>query len=262
MNPLAEIWKERRTLVALVGRELRLRQAGSLGGLAWSVLVPLAQLLILTTVFSLVLRIRLSGIGSDVPFAITLAWGFFPWLAFQDAVSRGTTVLVDQGTMLKRMGFSPALLLAQPVLAAQVQLAVSLGLLLVLMPFLGVGLAPGTPLLLLAMLAGFLLALGAVFLLGTLQVYFRDTSQIVGVSLQALFYLTPIVYAVDMAPESLRFLLALNPLSGVVGAYRAFALGMPVPVLALAWSFFCGLTLVLAGSWALYRARPEMADLV
>lgn len=146
--------------------------------------------------------------------------------------------------------------------AAQVQLAVSLGLLLVLMPLLGVGLSPGTPLLLLAMLAGFLLALGAVFLLGTLQVYFRDTSQIVGVSLQALFYLTPIVYAVDMAPESLRFLLALNPLSGVVGAYRAFALGMPVPVLALAWSFVCGLALVLAGSLALYRARPEMADLV
>ncbi len=63
MNALAEIWKQRRTLAALVGRELRLRQAGSLGGLAWSVLVPLAQLLILTTVFSLVLRIRLSGIN-------------------------------------------------------------------------------------------------------------------------------------------------------------------------------------------------------
>ena len=262
MNALAVMWKQRRTLAGLVGRELRLRQAGSLGGLAWSVLVPLAQLLILTTVFSLVLRIRLSGIGSEVPFAVTLAWGFFPWLAFQDAVSRGTTALVDQGAMLKRMGFAPAVLLAQPVLAAQVQLAVSLVLLLVLMPVLGVGLSPGTPLLLLAMLASFLLSMGAVFLLGALQVYFRDTSQIVGVSLQALFYLTPIVYAVDMAPDSLRWLLAINPLSGVVGAYRAFALGIPVPMLALAWSFFCGLTLVVAGSWALDRARPEMADLV
>ena len=59
MNAVAEIWGERRTLAALVGRELRLRHAGSLGGLAWSVLVPLAQLLILTTVFSLVLLIRL-----------------------------------------------------------------------------------------------------------------------------------------------------------------------------------------------------------
>lgn len=262
MNALGEIWRERRALLALVGRELRVRQAGSLGGMAWAVLVPLAQLLILTTVFSLVLRVRLSGMGSEVPFAVTLAWGFFPWLAFQDAVSRGTTLLVDQGTLVKRMGFSPAVLLAQPVLAAQAQLMVSLGLLLLLMPVLGVPISAGAPLILIAMLCGSMLALGAVFFLGTLQVYFRDTSQIVGVALQALFYLTPIVYTVEMAPDALRFLLALNPLSGVVGAYRAFALGLPIPLLGLGWSFVCSIILLVAGGWALGRARPEMADLV
>lgn len=262
MKTLAEIWYARRTLAALVGRELRVRQAGSVGGLAWSVLIPLLQLLILTTVFSLVLRVRLTGMGSEVPFAVTLAWGFFPWLAFQEALSRGTTALVDQSTLLKRMGFSPGVLLAQPVFAALVQLIVSLVLLLLLMPVLGVPVSPRAPLILLPILCGTLLALGAVLLAGTLQVYFRDSSQMVGVALQALFYLTPIVYTVEMAPEALRFALALNPLSGVVGAFRAFALGLPLPLGEFAWSFVCAFSLLLAGGWAVDRARSEMADLV
>jgi lipopolysaccharide transport system permease protein len=249
-------------LSSLVVRDLRTRHAGSLGGLAWAVLTPLFQLVILTTVFSLVLQVRLGGAAAGVPFAVTLAWGFFPWLAFQEGVGRATTALVDNGVFLRRMAFPPAVVLAQPILASVVELLVALVLLTAAMPLLGVAIPDTLPLVVVPVLLGALLALGVAFLVGTLHVYFRDANEIVGAVLQAWFYLTPIVYTLEIAPPALRGLLAVNPLCGVVGGYRAFALGQPVPFLALAWSACCAAVLLWLGAKALTRAGPEMADLV
>lgn len=260
------MWQEllggRRTLLALVLRDLRTRNAGSAGGLAWAVLTPLFQLAILTTVFSLVLRVRFGGVASDVPFAITLAWGFFPWLGFQEGVSRAATALVDQGVLLRRMGLPPAVVLAQPVLAAQVQLLVALLLVVGAMPLFGVALEPRLLGIVLPFALGTLLSLGAAVIAGILHVYFRDTSALLGVVLQAWFYLTPIVYSLDMAPQSLRPVLLVNPVVGVVDGYRAFALGQPVPLGAMLWTAGVAGALLWAGARLLDRARPELPDLV
>ncbi|MFP6662805.1 MAG: ABC transporter permease [Deltaproteobacteria bacterium] len=262
MNVARELWQRREMLFSLVVRDLRTRHAGSVGGLAWAVLTPLFQLVILTTIFSLVLQVRLGGSAAEVPFAVTLAWGFFPWLAFQEGIGRATTALVDNGVFLRRMGFPPALVLAQPILASAVELVVALVLLSAAMPLLGVGISASLPLVVLPLVLGTLLALGVAFLVGTLHVYFRDAHEIVGAALQAWFYLTPIVYTLEIAPPALRGVLALNPLCGVVGGYRAFALGQPIPLLALAWSGFSAAALLWLGAKALTRARPELVDLV
>jgi lipopolysaccharide transport system permease protein len=262
MSVAAELWEARAMLGSLVARDLRTRHAGSVGGLAWAVLTPLFQLVILTTVFSLVLQVRLGDSAGGVPFAVTLAWGFFPWLAFQEGVGRATTALVDNGVFLRRMAFPPAVVLAQPVLAATIELLVALALLTAAMPLLGVAVPASLPLVVVPLMLGALLALGVSFLVGTLHVYFRDANEIVGAVLQAWFYLTPIVYTLDIAPPTLRSLLVVNPLCGVVGGYRAFALGQPVPFLALVWSAFCAAALLWLGTRAVARARSEMADLV
>ncbi|MFM8409501.1 MAG: ABC transporter permease [Alphaproteobacteria bacterium] len=254
-------WSRRGLLQALVARDLRTRYAGSSAGLLWAVVGPLLQIAILTTVFSMVLRVRF-GEDARVPFALALAWGLFPWIAFQEGVSRATTSLTDGGVLLKRMAFPAEVVLTQPVLSAAAQLVVALGVLLVLMPLFGVFPAASTPLCLLPLLLQVLLATGVGWILGVLNVYLRDTAQLVVAALQAWFYLTPIVYSADSAPPGLRGLLSLNPLSGIVEGFRAFALGGPVPWGALAWSACAALAALAAGAALVAKARSEMADLV
>lgn len=263
-RPLASLqllWSRRGLLRALVGRDLRTRYAGSSAGLLWAVVGPLLQIAILTTVFSLVLRVRF-GEDARAPFALALAWGLFPWIAFQEGVARATTSLVDGGVLVKRMAFPPEVVLAQPVLSAAAQLLVALGVLAVLMPLFGVLPSASILLCLLPLALQVVLATGVGWILGVLNVYLRDTAQVVVAALQAWFYLTPIVYSAEAAPPGLRGLLGLNPLSGIVEGYRAFALGGPTPWGGLAWSALVAFAALAGGALVVSRARNEMADLV
>jgi lipopolysaccharide transport system permease protein len=258
---LAELWRERELVRALVLRDLRSRYAGSSAGLVWSIASPLLQITILTIVFSFVLDVRLTGL-TDVPFPVVLAWGLFPWIAVQEALARSTTALVDNGVMIKRMSFRPEVLIVQVTLAAAIQQLVALALLGVAMPLLGVSLRPGLALCVLPFALQLCLMIGVGWILGVLHVYFRDTAQVVVAALQAWFYLTPIVYTLNTAPEILQRLLLLNPLCGIVETFRAFALGGPVPWLALTWSAVVSGLALAGGARLLERARGEIADLV
>jgi len=260
-GPIGELWRERSLLATLVLRDLRARYVGSSVGLVWSLAGPLLQIAILTIVFSFVLDVRLATPG-DVPFPVVLAWGLFPWIGFQEAVARGTTALVDNGVMIKRMAFRPGVRVAQAAVAAAVQQVAALALLTLLMPTLGVPVRPAVALCVMPFALQLALMIGIGWILGVSHVYFRDTAQVVVAALQAWFYLTPIVYTLNTAPETLQRLLLVNPLCGIVETFRAFALGGPVPWLALAWSATAALLALAGGARALSRARAEIADLV
>jgi ABC-type polysaccharide/polyol phosphate export permease len=262
LEPFRRLWRGRDLLRALVARDLRTRYAGSAAGMLWAVVNPLLQIAILTVVFSLVLRVRFGPVADGVPFAVVLAWGLFPWLAFQESVIRATTSLADNGILVKRMAFPPEIVLVEPILAATVQLGIALGLVLALMPMLGVGVAVTVPLCLIPLAIQMALAIGIGWILGVLHVYIRDTAQVVVAALQAWFYLTPIVYAVESAPEVLQDLLSINPLLGIVENFRAFALGEPPHWGALVWSAVAAVLSLAAGAFAVSRARAELADLV
>lgn len=261
-SSIARLWERRGLVRALVSRELRGRYAGSSAGLIWAGVGPLLQIAILTLVFSTILQVRFGAGASQAPFPIVLAWGLFPWLGFQDGVQRATTALTDSGVLVKRMAFPPEVVVVQPILAAAVQVAVALGLLLLVMPLLGVPIAATAPLCLLSLGLQVTFTVGVGWILGVLHVYIRDTAQVVVAALQAWFYLTPIVYPVDAAPEALRGLLSLNPMLGIIQSFRAFALGEPLAWGALAWSAVAAALVLAAGAAGLARARAEIADLV
>ena len=260
MSPFRILMERRSLVAALVSRDLRTRYAGSAAGLAWAVLNPLFQIVILTTVFSLVLRLKLGR--DDVPFGLALAWGFLPWLSFQDGLSRATTALVDGGVLVRRMAFPGEVLVAQTVLAALTLEVVAIGLLILVGPAFGSPWRPGLLLTPIPLLIQAALMLGLGFSLGILHVYLRDTAQIVSALLQAWFYLTPIVYALEDAPAGLRTVLSANPMSGVVESFRALALGLDVPWSRLAWSGLVAAVLLAAGARLMARGRAEVPDLV
>ncbi|MBI3769313.1 MAG: ABC transporter permease [Deltaproteobacteria bacterium] len=255
------VWRARTVVRALVVRDLRGRYVGSALGLVWSVVNPLAQLAIFTFVFSTVLSVRFEP--SDVPFVLYLAAALFPWLAFQESVLRSATCLVDNSVLVKRVVFPIEVLPVQIAISALVHQLIALALLLVLMVILGV--PPQASVLALPplLVVQLLLTVGIGWAVAALHVYFRDTAQVLGVVFPMWFYLTPIIYPYRLVPEALRPVLALNPLTALVEAYRDVLLHGVVPLgVRELWLAIVSVAVFAAGAAIFTRARGELSDLV
>lgn len=258
---LRAVWRARSVVRALFARDLRGRYAGSGFGLLWSVINPLAQLAIFTFVFSSVLAVRF-GEG-DRPFVLYLACALFPWLAFQESVLRSTTCLVDNAVLVKRVVFPVEVLPVQLALVALVHQLIALALLLVLMVALGVPPQPALLALPALVAVQTLLMVGCGWAAAALHVYFRDTAQVLNVVFPMWFYLTPIIYPHSLVPESLRPVLALNPVTALVQDYRDLFLHGVVPLGGRElWLVAVSVAAFVGGASIFGRARGELADLV
>jgi lipopolysaccharide transport system permease protein len=251
----------RRLLWQMVSTDLRGRYVGSLLGFTWSILHPLVLVGIFVLVFSRVLGATIDAGGGRVAYGVYLCAGLLPWMAFQEVVSRSTTVFLDQANLVRKINFPPAFLHGYVLCAAAVNLA------LLVAAFFVVLLPAGSPpraawilwpfFLLLQLLFGAGLGLAA----SVAHVFFRDTAQFVGLGLQVWFWLTPIVYPIEILPGRLSSLLAWNPLCRFTRIHQSLvldgrlpALGETVTALALAaLAVAAGLTLLAAT----YRRIPD-----
>jgi lipopolysaccharide transport system permease protein len=244
----------------LVRRDLKARYAGSLFGFLWAFVQPLWQLVLFTVVFSSILRVPLVGERTD-RFAYFLFAGLLPWLAFSEGVSRGTTAVVDNSNLVKKLQFPSQLLVAAVVVSALVHEAVALLVFAAILLMTGSLPAAGLLALAPAVVLQITLTLGLGLLVAGLQVYLRDTAQFVGIVLSAWFYLTPIVYPWSLVPEGLRGTLALNPLSSLVQLYRHALLGSALPsTAALASTGVVAVALLALGATVFRRLARRFGD--
>jgi ABC-type polysaccharide/polyol phosphate export permease len=231
VTSLGELRDSRELLVNLTQREVRGKYKRSVLGQSWSLLNPLAQVLVFTVVFSLFLRIPPdtgdpSGLRS---FALQLLCGLLPWAFFANAVNGGMGSLLANANLVKKVYFPREVLVASTVFALNVTFAVELLVLLAAVAvFGGLGVLPHlvvVPWLVLALTA---FALGIALMLSVANVYFRDTGQFVGILMQVWFYLTPVIYTLDYVAQAevevlgtpVEDLLALNPMSRFVECFR------------------------------------------
>jgi len=244
-----------------VRRDFRGRYAGSVLGFLWSFVQPLWSLALFTFIFSTVLKIS-PGIGERTSnFAIFLFCGLLPWTAIHEGVTRASTAITDNASLVKKMSFPSELLVLAVVLAALLHEAIAAGLFIVVLTVTGELSLRGLPMLLLAVPLQMALTVGLGLFLASVNVFFRDTAQLIGMLLTGWFYLTPIVYPVGLLPEHLRQWIALNPLTTLVHLYREALLGgdlLPVPgTTSLAITAMCTLA---AGLWLFRRLKPAFAD--
>lgn len=244
----------------LVRRDFQGRYAGSVLGFVWSFVQPLFLLGLYYFVFATVLKIPLYGERTE-NFALFLFAGLLPWMAFQEGVSRGTTAVTDNAVLVKKLTFPSEILVLAVALAALLHEGIAAVVFLVAVALLGQLDPVSLPWLAVALPLQMALTLGLGFLLASLNVLFRDISQILGMMLMAWFFLTPIVYPMTLVPEWLQPWIAANPITVLVSLYRlAFFGGEPVPVWQLG-----GLGLLSAGACfgglALFRRlKPTFVD--
>ncbi len=225
---LEALWKFRRFVFGMVGREFRGRYLGSLLGGLWAILTPLATILIYLVVFSAVMRGKLpsaaSAQGDSLSYGLFLCTGILIWGFFAEVVGRCQVVFVESANLLKKMSFPritlPVIVLLSAALNFALVAIVFLALLMAVRRFPGEAMAAFVPLL--AVQQGFAVGLG--ILLGTLHVFFRDVGQFWTVMLNLWFWSTPIVYPVAILPDGVRQILAWNPLTPLFLSYQQIVL--------------------------------------
>ena len=254
-------WRYRYFISSSIRTELRIKFVRSRLGGVWMILNPLAQVLIFAFILSAVLSAKLPGINNRYAYAIYLMAGTLGWSLFADIVTRCLTLFIDSGNILKKLAFPKIALPLVVVGSAVVNNALLFVAILLIFSLLGHLPGPTLLLLPLVMLVTIALALGLGLALGVLNVFMRDIGQVVPVSLQFLYWFTPVVYMANIIPAEYRACLVLNPLIPIVTAYQDILLHQRAPDWVSLGGTFALACVLLALALVLFRkASPEMVD--
>lgn len=245
----------------LARRDLRNRYLGSFSGGAWALLQPLVQLAVYSFVFGYIFRQRLPGADAPgyVPFLVVVLW---PWTAFAEAVSRATTAIQDNASLIGKVALPRAALVLAPVLASFAIHGIGFLGLLVVMLLVGAGIVPSGLLLMVPAFALlFVLALGLALLLSALQVFVRDIAPALPQLLMLWMFLSPVFYGRYVMPEAVRPWFDANPMTGFAEYLRFALLGTPMPAwTALVCSLVATLLAIGVGVFAFRRLQRHFED--
>lgn len=251
----SELWQSRNVAWVVAGRDLKVRYKQSLLGPAWLLLQPVGVLAGLIIVFRGVTDVPTGG----TPYLLFGLTGLAAWTYFLLTVSLGTNVFVMNSGLVRRVAFPRTALLTATLIGNLLPAGSILVAALV-----GVVIHQGLPaqaLLLPVMVAWLVLfSSGALLVLASLTVRYRDTMALVPFWLQVGLFLTPVGYPISHAPETLKVLLSVNPLSGIMESWRWCLLDTPVDALPVATALIGTVVFVAIGWWAFIRLEISFAD--
>lgn len=261
MSMVRALWAYRAFIIGSVQREFQSKYRNSLLGAAWTVLNPLAMIVVYTVIFAQVMRAKLPGIDSTFAYSIYLCAGVLTWGLFAEIIGRAQNMFLDHANLLKKLSF-PRLCLPVTVVAnASLNFAIVFALFTVFLVITGnfpgwayLGLLP-----VLAIQIAFAIGLG--ISLGVLNVFFRDVGQFFGIFLQFWFWLTPIVYPASILPESMRPMMAYNPMATLTAAYQTILVTGQWPNWQTLWPVALLSLLLCALGFRLFKTHAgEMVD--
>ena len=218
---IPKVW-DRKNLILLkelTKTDFKLRYQGSVLGYLWAVLRPLLMFAILYVVFAQILRF-----GGDIPhYPVYLLTGTVLWSFFSECTGQGIQAMVMRGDLIRKIRFPKYIVVVSSTLTAVINLLINLCVVVIFALINGVAPDVSWMLVPLSVLELYMLSLGISFLLGAINVKYRDIASIWDVMVQALFYTAPIIYPISMAaamsPTAAKILL-LNPISQVIQDVR------------------------------------------
>jgi lipopolysaccharide transport system permease protein len=261
---LRSAWSYRGFISGSIKREFQLRYRNSLLGAAWTVLNPLAMILVYTVIFAQVMQTRLPGAtapASHFAYSIYLCAGLLTWGLFAEIVGRAQNVFLDHGNLIKKINFPRICLPIIVVLNAGLNFAIIFSLFLVFLlvsgSFPGISFLAVIPVL--AVQVVFSIGLGMI--VGVLNVFFRDVGQLFGVLLQFWFWFTPIVYPASILPPAIKPYINLNPMTSIITAYQdIFAHAKWPQWESLSYPAIAGILLCMLGARLFRKRVGEIVD--
>jgi ABC-2 type transport system permease protein len=264
---LSELPEYREVFVNLLLRDLRSKYKRTVLGWGWSMINPLVQVVVFTFVFRLIFRAAPPpGAGGVDSFPVWILCGLIPWNYFVISVNAGIASLTDNANLVQKTYFPRVLLVASATLALVVTLLIELAILCLVLVAVGI-----LPFLWLPAALGFvvLLALfstGLALLLSITNVYFRDTSHLMGLVFQVWFYVTPVIYPYQqlLAHVHVDWLLRLyqvNPMFHFVEGFRDVLYYQQVPgLVGVGYAVLAAVATLVLGWWVFQRFEPRLAE--
>lgn len=256
---LGEIWEFRDLLGSFTVRDIRLRYRQTALGVIWVVLQPLLAAVLFAFVFG-----RVAHLPSDgVPYIVFAYTGQLAWQAFNGVLGRSVGSLVGNSNMISKIYFPRILLPLSSV--GSVLLDFVVGLVVMVGLLIGYGVAPGLGLLLLPvwLLLVLCLATGIGLVSAGLAVRYRDVQYAIGLLTQFLLFASPVAYALASVPKGIRTYYGLNPLSGLLEAFRWSLLGRGhLDVAQAAYAGVASVLILVVGAFAFSSLEREFADVI
>lgn len=255
---LQKLWHYRDLLFVLTVRDIKVRYKQTILGIFWVIIQPVLMMLFFTLIFG-----RLAGMPSDgVPYPIFAYAGLLPWTFFSNSLNGSANSLVGNSSLITKVYFPRMIIPIASVGAFLVDFLIAFGLLVLLMFYYGIGLSIN--ILMLPVLA-FLTALAAIGVgmwLSALNVKYRDIRYALPFITQFWMFATPIIYPSTLIPEKWRWLLKLNPLTGIIEGYRSAIFGKSFDLAGLGISVIIIIVALLYSIYAFRRMEQNFADIV
>jgi lipopolysaccharide transport system permease protein len=255
---LRDLWTYRELLYFLMWRDVKVRYKQTLLGAAWAVLQPLAAMLVFALFFG-----KLAGMPSDgIAYPLFVYAGLVAWTFFSNAVTNSGNSLVGNANLITKVYFPRMIIPCAAVGAGLIDLALTLTMLLGMMFWYSV--SPGWTVLLLPvpLVLAILFAIGVGMTMSALNVKYRDVRYALPFVVQLWMFASPVIYPASMVPDRWRWVLWINPLAGIIEAYRSMLFGLPIDWALLGLAALITVVVLVAAAYGFRRLEKSFADVV
>jgi len=252
------LWAYRELLYFLTWRDVKVRYKQTVLGAAWAIIQPLFTMIIFSIFFG-----KLAGMPSDgIPYPLFAYAGLLPWTFFSNAVNSSGNSLVGSANLITKVYFPRMIIPGAAVAAGLIDLLVAFVILIVLMVYYQVGVTVHILMLPVLIVLTTLLAIGVGMWMSALNVKYRDIRYALPFAIQLWMFATPIIYPLSLVPEHWRWLLKINPLSGIIEGYRSSFFGRPFDWQSLSISALITLVVLVYAAYDFRRMERTFADIV
>jgi lipopolysaccharide transport system permease protein len=256
---LKELWAYRELLYFLVWRDIKVRYKQTALGAGWAIIQPLFTMLVFSLFFG-----KLAKVASDgIPYPIFSYAALVPWTFFAQGLTQSSDSLVGSSNLIKKIYFPRLAIPIGTVCAGMVDFALAFSVLLMMCVWYHMHLSVRILCLPAFVLLALITALGVGLWLSAFNVKYRDVKYVVPFFTQVWMFATPIAYPSSLLPEKWRLVYALNPMAGVVEAFRWALLGTKTaPGAMILISYVAAIAILIGGAYYFRRMEKTFADVV
>ena len=228
LKEIQAIYKWRELLWQITAREVKARYKQSILGYFWVVLNPLAQMLVMSFAFSIIMRIPTNSAG-NIPYSIFLFVALLPWTLFSGSLGSAAASLVGSGSLITKIYFPRTILVMATIIAKIIDFFFALSVLVVYMIIYQIPININILWVIPIFFIQQIFTLGLSLFFAAANLLYRDIQYLLSMILLLWMYVTPVIYPADLVPEKYRFVFQLNPMAVIINAYRQVILAGEIP---------------------------------
>jgi lipopolysaccharide transport system permease protein len=256
---LKELWDYRELFWILALREVQLRYRQTILGVIWVILQPLLTTAIFTVVFGILMKTQ----SDNVNYVLFAFVGLLPWSVFSQSLQRAGISLTREINLITKIFFPRIIIPIASAASTLVDFLVSLAIMAILMVIYQVHLSINILTLPVLLLFSMLLSIGVGIIFAALNVYYRDFTYVLPFLIQVWMYASPLAYSSKLIPPSWTWVYDLNPLVGIINAFRWAILGTTdFPVKSLIYSITASIVILIIGLALFRRLERSFADVI